>query len=346
MMASNSKTGKQAQPPKTGIVTKTLLNNVGRHSKTLLLLALTSLVHFRFPFSLLSTFSTSTLHFHFHFTLHKLPIYYNMDTNFEVTTSPIFTILVGPDKKKAYIHSAMLANTSDVLNALVHGGMKEAKEKKVEWPHVDEETFSRFFQFVYGRDYVVPSPIVLSIPEDADNSHPENDDTNPSPEESDWNRTFSLQENWPEFGPLYIQSYEDHHWVDDEFPHAQITWQPSPTYANQDWTPFFTKQAQLYVVADMYLVEPLIRLVLLRTYSFLRQFELLETNMDTVIDFIYLVYENTAPRYGDRVDRMRDLVARYVAVVARAFEKYEAFTQLLEDHGDFAADLWRVAWGH
>lgn len=263
-----------------------------------------------------------------------------------VTTSPIFTILVGPDKKKAYIHSAMLANTSDVLNALVHGGMKEAKEKKVEWPHVDEETFSRFFQFVYGRDYVVPSPIVLSIPEDADNSHPENDDTNPSPEESDWNRTFSLQENWPEFGPLYIQSYEDHHWVDDEFPHAQITWQPSPTYANQDWTPFFTKQVQLYVVADMYLVEPLIRLVLLRTYSFLRQFELLETNMDTVIDFIYLVYENTAPRYGDRVDRMRDLVARYVAVVARAFEKYEAFTQLLEDHGDFAADLWRVAWGH
>ncbi|CAG8296818.1 unnamed protein product [Penicillium salamii] len=269
-----------------------------------------------------------------------------MDTSFEATTSPIFTLPVGTDKKEAFIHSDMLANASDVLSVLVRGDMKEAREKRAEWSHVDEETFSRFFQFVYGKDYIVPSPIVLSTPEEHDDSHPKNGETNPSPDKYEWKRCFSLQENWPEFGPVYIQKYEDHHCVDDDFPNAQNTWQPAPNYANQDWAPFFIKQVQLYVVADMYLVEPLIRLVLLRTYSFLRQFELLETDVDSVIEFIYFVYENTAPRYGDRVDPMRDLVACYVAVVARGLEKHEAFTQLLEDHGGFAADLWRVSWGH
>ncbi|CAG8231711.1 unnamed protein product [Penicillium salamii] len=101
-----------------------------------------------------------------------------MDTGFEATTSPIFTLLVGPDKKEAYIHSDMLANASDVLSVLVRGDMKEAREKRAEWSHVDEETFSRFFQFVYGKDYIVPSPIVLSTPEEHDDSHPKN--TKPS----------------------------------------------------------------------------------------------------------------------------------------------------------------------
>lgn len=251
----------------------------------------------------------------------------------------MFTLLVGPDKRQMRIHSVILANSSHVLSALVRGNMREARERRSDWSHVNEEAFIRFSQFLYGRDYKVPPPVVFDItPEEHDGVELDNGEPRTPPE--DWTRQQESREQcWPRFAPLYIQSLQDYDWGKADFSNALATWAPTPNHSSEDWAPFFECQVQLYLLADMYLVEPLIQLVLLRTYIFLRSFELLESDIDTIIEFIHRVYESTAPRYGDRVDPLRDLVSRYAATVARELENHEAFRQLLEDHDSFAADL-------
>ena len=61
--------------------------------------------------------------------------------------------LVGSRRKEFYIHRELLVKVSDVLRALISGGMSESIKGEVEWPDVDEETFVRFSEFVYNGAY-------------------------------------------------------------------------------------------------------------------------------------------------------------------------------------------------
>lgn len=78
------------------------------------------------------------------------------------TSSAPFAVTVGSNKKKFYIHSALLASLSEPLNRLVNGDFKEAQEAHVTLEHVDEETFSYFIQWAYTGKYHVLLPLVKS----------------------------------------------------------------------------------------------------------------------------------------------------------------------------------------
>lgn len=56
------------------------------------------------------------------------------------------------------MHSALLAAQSPVLDSLVNGGMKEAKELTATWEHVQEHTFVHFSQFAYSGDFTIHDP--------------------------------------------------------------------------------------------------------------------------------------------------------------------------------------------
>ncbi|EEP75358.1 predicted protein [Uncinocarpus reesii 1704] len=80
-----------------------------------------------------------------------------MDQSFgELICSNLFTFLIGPQKVAFKVHSDAIAKQSPALSALVHGGMIEAKSRRVEWPDVDEDTFVRFCEFCYSNDYSAP----------------------------------------------------------------------------------------------------------------------------------------------------------------------------------------------
>ena len=72
-------------------------------------------------------------------------------------TSPLFTFIVGADKKEVTLHSSALAGLSQSLNALMNGEMIEAKTRRVDWSDVDVDTFARLCEFAYLRDYTPPS---------------------------------------------------------------------------------------------------------------------------------------------------------------------------------------------
>lgn len=61
--------------------------------------------------------------------------------------------MVGEEKKEFFIHKELIAAQSPVLKALVNGRMREAHEGRIEWPDVSVDTFVRFAEFAYSRDY-------------------------------------------------------------------------------------------------------------------------------------------------------------------------------------------------
>ncbi|OAA78813.1 BTB/POZ fold protein [Akanthomyces lecanii RCEF 1005] len=73
--------------------------------------------------------------------------------------------LIGPQKREFFIHASLAASQSPVIDSLVNGSMKEATSGCTVWENVDEDTFVRFGQYVYTRNYEGSAPFVRVVPE-------------------------------------------------------------------------------------------------------------------------------------------------------------------------------------
>lgn len=78
-----------------------------------------------------------------------------------IISSDIFTFVVGPDGKEYNVHGTAISRLSKPLDVLINGEMREAKEKCVKWPDIDEQTFVRFTQWAYTKTYVTEEPDIL-----------------------------------------------------------------------------------------------------------------------------------------------------------------------------------------
>lgn len=78
--------------------------------------------------------------------------------------SEIFTFVVGLNGKEYKVHGSAISRLSKPLDVLINGDMREAKEKCVKWPDVDEKTFVRFTQWAYTKTYVTEEPDILLDP--------------------------------------------------------------------------------------------------------------------------------------------------------------------------------------
>lgn len=70
-----------------------------------------------------------------------------------------FRFVVGPIKREFWMHRAIVAAQSPVLDRLVNGEFREAKDLHAELESVDEKTFYFFWQYAYGGDYGDIEPI-------------------------------------------------------------------------------------------------------------------------------------------------------------------------------------------
>ncbi|KAK3942888.1 hypothetical protein QBC46DRAFT_339140 [Diplogelasinospora grovesii] len=97
---------------------------------------------------------------------------FSRDSKFQ---SPPFKFVVGEARKEFWLHKDLISKLSKPLNALINGPWREAREGSVEWDDIDEETFRRFIDFVYTRDYRSPAPEIVenSTKEHGDATSPE-----------------------------------------------------------------------------------------------------------------------------------------------------------------------------
>ncbi|KAF5700026.1 hypothetical protein FGLOB1_11039 [Fusarium globosum] len=96
-----------------------------------------------------------------------------VSANFEESlASKPFLFVVGPEAKEFHIHKELIGRLSPVLNALVNGNMREAREGRVVWADLDVDTFVRFAKFAYSGDYSEAQPVLIREPElDTEDNH-------------------------------------------------------------------------------------------------------------------------------------------------------------------------------
>ncbi|KAM5348380.1 hypothetical protein ACJ41O_008204 [Fusarium nematophilum] len=104
-------------------------------------------------------------------------------TNFEESlASKPFLFIIGEERKEFHVHKELIGQLSPVLNALVNGNMKEAREGRVEWPDLEVDTFVRFAKFAYSGDYTEAEPELLESEVSASDTRNAGEDGGEEPE--------------------------------------------------------------------------------------------------------------------------------------------------------------------
>ena len=256
-----------------------------------------------------------------------------------ITSSPIFTFVVGPDHKEHTIHSALVAHQSKALNALINGQAKEAINRIVVWDETDEETFIRFSQFVYTGSY-----------DEAEFQERKVDEAIPNHELSDLDSVNELQAQ-PVIKRKPKKSLET---ADLESKRAQLWYTFTTLYAppsfksqcyvngpNDDYSNVFLCHARIYVFADYHGIDDLQTLSLLNLRRALTRFVLHADGCGDIIQLVQYCYENTIEK-GSPGDALQSLICFYAACKMEDLWKDAVFQDLTISLPEFSRGLFSV----
>ncbi|KAK7751126.1 ADP-ribose diphosphatase [Diatrype stigma] len=251
----------------------------------------------------------------------------------QIAASRPFRILVGPDKKSFTVHSELLAQMSKPLYTLVNGEMEEASEGVAEWPEVDEETFARFWEFAYTRDYTVAAPGFVP---DSEMLRLNKLPYNPLPDPIGASGV-GRQAKKPKESELkdVFEQFEDLHY---KMPSADVPLKEVYPKTSFDHSQFFLSHARIYVLADYYDIEALMVLSLKKLHKALRSFELSQNRIDDVTVVLDYCFANTVDKGGSQ-DRLRHLLTLYAACNIETLWPSSSFQDLLERSGELSKDI-------
>ncbi|KAF3045521.1 hypothetical protein E8E12_009032 [Didymella heteroderae] len=293
--------------------------------------------------------------------------------------SDLFTFIVGKECKTFVLHSKAVAATSPHFGALVNGALSEAQTRTAKLENVDPDTFTRFTEYAYRRDYTTPKwtwdeqavmrepspptplpPPPPPPPPAPDVEHPATDfrfpvdepsiaaepPRTPTPPVEQWGPLSTIGRKSKKHKKITMRSNftKRTYLAADRKPRDVLIsgFEPgSNTSAEQDFTSVFLAHAQLYTLADMRLVAPLKTLALHKLHSTLSGFSLYEERVGDILELAKYAYSQGKDRSEDgKLDELRDLVVRYIACEPKAFGKHKEFRYLMDSEGEFAGDLW------
>lgn len=262
------------------------------------------------------------------------------------------------------IHTALIVEQSPALRSLVTGPMEEAQNHTVIWDDVDEDTFTRFAQFVYTGDYIPAPHIFVPTPvKESENEVESKNDIVEIIEEPEQSAAGSLDAFE---GPTIAADFDSYETVGfakrdkkkrEKKSSRRLGFNtlvyPTPSYsanilsmcesrpnmsAEEDYTPVLVGHARLYVFADRYGIGALKALVLNKLHFTLCNFTPYQVRYGDVLELVSYTYDNTVA--GIRSGDLRDLVLRYlVCESAKRILRSKQCLSLIEDGGPFASDL-------
>ncbi|KAK2594625.1 hypothetical protein QQS21_007662 [Conoideocrella luteorostrata] len=253
-----------------------------------------------------------------------------------ITSSPLFTFLVGPDQKEHTIHSALVAHQSKALNALVNGHMKEATERRVVWKETSEDTFIRFSQYAYTGSY-----------DEAEPHKREDEETSPDPdkiEETEQNEAITLPSNTrrpkkeaPAPQTPFFETKRERLWDTFNRLHTRKLAKPEQriTLPDDDYTHVFLCHAQVYVFADYHGIDALQSLALHKLRRALTQFVLFPGGRSDISKLVQYTFNETGDK-GEQADALRSLVCFYTACKADDLWKSAEFQDLTRTVPEFS----------
>ncbi|KAJ4413045.1 hypothetical protein N0V91_000019 [Didymella pomorum] len=298
----------------------------------------------------------------------------------DIIQSGMFTFLVGEEKRPFVVHSKAIAGTSPVFDRLVNGGLKESQDRVAEIEDIDPETFTRFLEYAYRRDYTVPfslcAPMTSNATSNGRNGFGASSRTvtcdafglenfGPSNREgSSWNSNsapsdFGAMAYMASASPvpsdkktrklerLQRTAFNNRQYIQpgqDASSLLRAGFEPYPNSSPaQDFTPVFLAHARLYTLADIRMVYPLRDLALQKLHRTLVSFKLHPERLGDVVELARYAYENGEDRSDDgRIDPLRELVVNYVAREMKVLGKHAEFRNLMDGGGEFAGDFWDI----
>ncbi|KAJ4417805.1 hypothetical protein N0V82_005971 [Gnomoniopsis sp. IMI 355080] len=268
----------------------------------------------------------------------------------DVFQSKIVTFVVGEDKKEFQLHASAIAKLSQPLDVLLNGQMKEAREGRVEWPDIDEQTFVRFLQWVYSKTYDVPEPdgpltaAATSKNDPKTCKAPQADIQGlkmptATPVVSTVAPVGSTVANCVE---CFSKKPSD---LGTSATCAKIkrfleigrttTFIPrSNTKCTEDYTNIFLCHAELYILGDKYLLTELKQLAFDRLHATLKAFTFYRSHPLGIIALTKRVFENTQSE-----DKIRTMITLYFGFLLKELSRCVGMRELLEDVPDLAVAL-------
>ncbi|KAK5994166.1 hypothetical protein PT974_07608 [Cladobotryum mycophilum] len=235
------------------------------------------------------------------------------------------------------MHSALVSHQSPVLDVLVNGNFKESGDKCVKWESVDEDTFIRFWQFVYTGKYTAANPVVG--PERKSDTALEPPDSPPVVSGSPFGGFGGFGKEPKAEPPPKPPTKREAQW--NEFKCSRSSTglfsnffgSSRENLAREDYTNVFLSHARLYVFAECYGIAKLMEASLDQLHGILTRFRLYKGRMKDIVMLVDYCYSNMVP------EPLRKLVIRYTACKVDKLWLSEEFQELVEAHGELSRAL-------
>ncbi|KAG6124509.1 hypothetical protein E4U38_008430 [Claviceps purpurea] len=246
------------------------------------------------------------------------------DLTYRILSSRPFKFVVGKAKKEFFLHSALVASKSEVLGKMMNGPFIEGQQGYVTLPDEDASTIAAFVEFAFTGDYQKTIALDTS-PRKAESSTPYDRD-----DDKEWSRPSN--DHWKEFAQSIEYGFE-----------AKTADAPVFDEGNMhvDFSEVFIAHAKVYIFADCYGVAGLLNLAMQKLHKALSEFRLSVRRMGSIVSLVSYCYERPCP------EKLKKMVASYSAAIMDSQVTDVAaccFQKLLEDRGDFAADMaWFMA---
>lgn len=280
---------------------------------------------------------------------------------FRVFIGGTFQFNVGPEGRTFILHSKLVSRHSSVFHALMCGHMKEAEEKQTCLSNVDEDSFARFAEFIYGGDYNADVPLIVldglefkrdnagsESPKSAEEareesvaipprSYEESESGGSEPSHDSKKRRkrgnqIPIRKRLGSFSNFTLPSIDKVSFPEIDDPEAG-----SDTGLMYDYAEALC-HVRLYVFAEQYQINKLKDLALCKLHSTLENTTFRPLRVKELCDLIRLAYQNT-PELTSKEEPLRSLLTHYVAWRFEELAPTKKFQELFIDGGIIVNDL-------
>ncbi|KAG6315684.1 hypothetical protein E4U22_007661 [Claviceps purpurea] len=223
----------------------------------------------------------------------------------EIITFKPFKFVVGKEGKEVYMHSALVARWSKVLDKMMNSPFIEEQQGYAVLADEDVRTVAAFAEFVYTGDYHLPS---VEAPLD---SKTKPDSGTESDSETESHDTSDSRDN------------------------------DKAACVRTMYSEFFIAHAKVFAFADCYGIDALMDLSMRRLHQALCGFRLSKTRVGDILALVRFCYERPGP---EKLKRLVASYSAAIMDPGVSNLMADCFQKLLKERGDFAADMaWFLA---
>jgi hypothetical protein len=237
---------------------------------------------------------------------------------------------------------------------MMTGDLSESQTGRTVWKDVSKETFEQFAQFAYTGDYFITAPVLREFdPEEWKQFDETLDEAKEEDEYQDEGRELPSgkkrkRSERAATGKLIAPTtLSDLTFVRLERQRYWKVNRPSTYYDSKyDYTQVLLCHASLYILGDLWLVEPLKMLALHKLQKTLNHFHIDKYKIRDVIHLLRVVYGEEGRTGPEGFEGgLAQLVCAYLAMHGEFLRDDERFLEFMGEGGQFVKDVWRLGIG-